>query len=479
MRKRGLRVLDFLLGNMKVVQRLSGFKGVWILFVIAIFLIIATPAISLAGGDPSGEKTYTTSLAGLELAVNFAWVLLCAFLVFNMQAGFAFLGAGFIRRKNTLNYLTMSYIDFCAGAFAFWLFGFALMFGGSQLAPGLESGNWFVGYSGWLLLGDAYDVQTAVIWLFQMMFAAAAATIIAGAVAERVTFQSYLIYTFMVTGVVYPLYGHWMWGGGWLATLPFGTGAKDFAGSGVVHCVGGLIALIAAWVVGPRMGKYVDGKPVAIPGHNLVYVVTGTLILLFGWFGFNAGSTLKVTDLRVSIIALNTFLSAIMGALTMIYFTYWTTKKADMVMACNGTLAGCVAITASSAYVAPWAAVCIGIIAAFIMRGSVYFVESVLKVDDPVGAVSVHGANGLWGLISVGVFADGTYGGVKGLITGHGGQLFAQFIAAVTVIVWCFSVALIMFIVLKHTVGVRVSPEGELEGMDIHEHGTECYPGYR
>lgn len=451
-------------------------RGLWIVPLIAILLLIASPAFA---GDPSGEATYSDTLEGLQFAINFAWVLLCAFLVFNMQAGFAFLGAGFIRRKNTLNYLTMSYIDFCVGAFAFWLFGFALMFGGSQLSPGLAGGNAVVGYSGFLLLGDSYDVQTAVTWLFQMMFAAAAATIIAGAVAERVNFQSYMIYTFLVTGIVYPLYGHWMWGGGWLATLPIGTGAKDFAGSGVVHAVGGLIALIGAWLVGPRMGKYQDGKPIAIPGHNLVYVVTGTLILIFGWFGFNAGSTMKVTDLRVSIIALNTFLSATMGAVTMIYFAYITTGKTDMQMACNGSLAGCVAITASSAYVPPWAAVCIGIIAAFIMRGCVYFVEAILKVDDPVGAVSVHGANGLWGLLSVGVFADGSYGGVNGLITGHGGQLLAQFIAAVTVIAWCFALGIGMFLALKHTIGIRVSPEAELQGMDIYEHGTECYPGYR
>ncbi|HHT9125208.1 MAG TPA: ammonium transporter [Candidatus Brocadiia bacterium] len=443
--------------------------------VVAIFLM-ATPALA---GDPSGVKTYSDTLEGLQFAINFAWVLLCAFLVFNMQAGFAFLGAGFIRRKNTLNYLTMSYIDFCAGSFTFWLFGFSLMFGGSQLAPGLVNGNSFVGYSGFLLLGDSYDVQTAVTWLFQMMFAAAAATIVAGAVAERVKFQAYLIYTFLITGIVYPLYGHWMWGGGWLSILPFGTGAKDFAGSGVVHAIGGLIAFIGAWMVGPRIGKYENGKPVVIPGHNLVYVISGTLILLFGWFGFNAGSTMRVTDLRVSIIALNTFLAATMGALVMIYYTYFTTGKADMQMACNGTLAGCVAITASSAYVPPWAAVVIGIIAAFIMRGCVHFIETTLKVDDPVGAVSVHGANGLWGLLSVGVFADGTYQGVNGLIMGHVGQLFSQFIAAVTAMAWCFSLGLGIFVFIKYTIGIRATAEAELQGMDVVEHGTECYPGYR
>jgi Amt family ammonium transporter len=455
-------------------------KRFWILMVLAILSLLMVFAGTVeAAGDPSGEKTYSKSLEGLEFAINSSWTLLCAFLIFNMQAGFAFLGAGFIRRKNTLNYVTMSYTDFCVGAFAFWLFGFALMFGGSQLAPGLASGNSFVGYSGFLLLGDSYDVQTSVVWLFQMMFAATAATIVAGAVAERISFQTYLIYTFLITGIVYPIYGHWMWGGGWLATLPFGTGARDFAGSGVVHAVGGLIAFIGAWMVGPRLGKYQNGKPVAIPGHNLVYVVSGTLILIFGWFGFNAGSTMKATDLRISVIALNTFLAAAMGTLTMIYYTYFTTGKVYTGMVCNGALAGCVAITASSAYVPSWAAVVIGIIAALIMRVCVYFVESILKVDDPVGAVSVHGAAGLWGLLSVGIFADGTYQGVNGLIMGHVGQLLSQFIAAVTVMAWCFSLGLGIFVVIKYTIGIRVSQEAEFHGMDLHEHGTECYPGYR
>lgn len=448
--------------------------------VLIIFsLLTGFAGIVEAAGDPGGEKTYSPSIAGLQLTLNFAWTLLCAFLVFNMQAGFALFCAGFIRRKNALNFVAMSYTDYCVGGFAFWLFGFALMFGGSQLAPGLAGGNWIIGYSGFLLLGDSYDVQTAAIWVFQMMFAATSATIVAGAVAERLKLQAYLIHAFLITGFIYPLYGHWMWGGGWLATLPFGAGARDFAGSSVVHAVGGLSALIGAWMVGPRMGKYQHGMPIAIPGHNFVYIISGTLLLVFGWFGFNAGSAMKITDLRVSIIVLNTFLAATSGAWTMIYFTYFTTRKVDMQMVCNGSLAGCVAITASSAYVPPWAAVVIGVTAAFIMRGSMYFVEFILKVDDPVGAVSVHGTNGLWGVLSVGIFADGTYQGVNGLIMGHGGQLLSQFIAVVTVMAWCLSLGLGMFAVIKYTIGLRVTPEVELHGMDLYEHGTECYPGYR
>jgi len=344
-------------------------------------------------GDPSGSNTYSDSIQGLKFSVNFAWILLSAFLVFNMQAGFAFLGAGFVQKKNTLNYLAMSFMNFCVGALIFWLFGFALMFGGSKLASGLSWGNSFIGYSGFLLLGDSYDVHTSVLWMFQIMFAATACTIVTGAVAERFKFHTHMIYSVFLCGMLYPIFGHWMWGKGWLQTLPFGVGARDFAGSGVVHGMGGLVAFIAAWMVGPRYGKYnPDGSPNVIHGHNLVYIVIGTLTLIFGWFGFNAGSTLAVTELRVSIIAVNTFLSAAAGAITLLYLSYFMTKKSDIIMACNGALAGCVAITASGAYVSHWAAIVIGLIASLIMRLSLYFIESKLKIDDPVGAISVHGA---------------------------------------------------------------------------------------
>lgn len=278
-------------------------------------------------------------------------------------------------------------------------------------------------------------------------------------------------------GIIYTIYGHWVWGGGWLATLPFGGGAKDFAGSGVVHAVGGLVGLAGAWLLGPRIGKFTaDGKPVAIPGHSITLVVLGTFILFFGWFGFNPGSTLAATDLRISVIAVNTFLAGALGAVTLAYLTYGMTRKADISLICNGALAGLVAITAPCAYVPPWAAVVIGIIAGFVMRGTVTLVESVFKIDDPVGAASVHAANGLWGLLSVGIFADGTYGGVNGLITGSGWQLLAQFIDCVTVIAWAFGLGVFIFWVLKITIGIRVSPAVELAGLDVHEHGTPCYP---
>lgn len=440
-------------------------------------LLIASVRTALAG-DPGGASTYSDSVQGLKFSVNFAWTLLSAFLVFNMQAGFTFLGAGFVQKKNALNYLAMSFMDFCIGALIFWLFGFALMFGGSKLTPGLLEGNRFIGYSGFLLLGDSYDVHTSVLWMFQIMFAATACTIVTGAVAERFKFHAHIIYSMFLCGVMYPVFGHWMWGKGWLEMLPFGVGARDFAGSGVVHGMGGLVAFIAAWLIGPRYGKYnPDGSANVIHGHNLVYIVIGTLILIFGWFGFNAGSTLAVTDLRVSVIAVNTLLSAAAGAVTLIYLSYFMTKKSDIIMACNGALAGCVAITASGAYVPHWAAIVIGLIASLITRLSLYFIENKLKIDDPVGAISVHGANGLWGLLSVGIFSDGTYGGVRGVIVGSYWQLLSQFIACVTLIAWCFGMAFLFFFVLKRLLGLRVPVNIERSGIDTYEHGTSCYPG--
>ncbi|UJS15911.1 MAG: ammonium transporter [Candidatus Jettenia sp.] len=447
---------------------------VFTLFIgLLIFLVKSTFA-----GDPGGTRTYSDSILGLKFSVNFAWTLLCAFLVFNMQAGFTFLGAGFLQKKNTLNYLAMSFADFCIGSIVFWLFGFALMFGGSKLAPGLSWGNQFIGYSGFLLIGDSYDVSASVLWIFQMMFAASACTIVTGAVAERIKFHIHIIYSAFLCGVIYPLFGHWMWGKGWLELLPFGVGARDFAGSGVVHGMGGLIAFVAAWMIGPRFGKYnPDGSPNVIQGHNMVYIVIGTLILIFGWFGFNAGSTLAVTELRIAVVSVNTFLSAIAGAITLLYFSYFKTTKSDVIMTCNGALAGCVAITASGAYVPHWAAIIIGVIASLITRTSLYFIESKLKIDDPVGAISVHGANGIWGLLSVGIFSDGTYGGVRGLITGSGWQLLAQFIACVTLVTWCLVAGFLFFFALKRFFGLRVPVNIERSGIDIYEHGASCYPG--
>lgn len=437
-------------------------------------MLVSAAAVQAQGPDPSGEATFA---ADPHTAVNFAWTLLCGFLVFFMQAGFAFVEAGFCRAKNTVNILTKNFMDFCIGGLAFWAFGFGIMFGGSQMAPGLEAGSSWIGYSGFFLSGGAYDVSTMVLWIFQMAFAAAAATIVSGAMAERTKITAYMAYSFLVSAIIYPIFGKWVWGGGWLGSLPFGAGARDFAGSGVIHAVGGLVALTGAVMVGPRRGKFgKDGKARSIPGHNMAFVVLGTIILFFGWFGFNPGSTLAATDLRISVIAVNTFLAGVAGAVTAMYVTLMRTGKADLGMACNGSLVGLVGITASCAYVAPWAAVIIGAIAAVIMMASVGFVENRLKVDDPVGAVSVHGAGGLWGLLAVGIFADGSYGGVQGLITGNGGQLIAQLITMAVVLVWALGMGFLLFGMIKKSMGLRASESEEISGLDMPEHGVECYP---
>ncbi len=437
----------------------------------AVLPLACAPAAWAA--DPTGTTTFK---ADPHSAVNFTWTLVAAFLVFFMQAGFALLGAGLIRSKNTVNYLTKSYMDFSIAALSYWAFGFALMFGGSQLASGLEHGTPWVGLSGFFLSGAAYDVTTALYWFFQMVFAATAATIVAGAMAERTKIQAYLAYSFLVSALIYPIYGHWVWGGGWLANLPFGVGARDFAGSGVVHAVGGLLGLVGAAMVGPRIGKFnPDGSPNPIPGHNMAYVVTGTFILFFGWFGFNPGSTLAATDLRISVVAVNTFLAGAAGGVVALYATLARTGKADVAMACNGALAGLVGITAPCAYVPTWAAVVIGGVAALVMMWSLGFVERVLKVDDPVGAVSVHAAGGLWGLLAVGIFADGTYGNVRGLIVGETGQLVAQLISMGVVTLWTLLTGYVMFALIRATIGLRASREEELQGLDIPEHGTPAY----
>lgn len=448
--------------------------NMWLLFIT--LGIFAVGLGTVEAGDPNGAETYSDSIGGLKYAINFTWTLLGAFLVFSMQSGFAFLG-GFLRQKNMLGYMAHCFIDSTLGAIVFYIFGFALMFGGSKLVPGLEFGNSFIGWDGFFLCGRSYDVQTIMFWLFQMVFATKTVSIIAGAVAERMKFVPYIIYSFLMCGLIYPIYGHWVWGGGWLSTLPLGAGVKDFAGCACVHTIGGIMAFVGAWALGPRKGKYnPDGSPNAIPGHNLVYVVIGTFILAFGWFGFNAGSTLAATDLRMSVVASNTFIAAAAGASVMLFLTWAMTGYVDILFVCNGALAGLVAITAPCAYVAPWAAAVIGLLSGLIMRGAVWLVEVKMRVDDPLGAVAVHAANGIWGMLAVGIFADGTYGGVSGLITGQGGQLLAQFVGTVVAMAWAFAWGSAVFFILKYTIGIRVSDLVESDGVDTHIHGSPCYP---
>ena len=375
--------------------------------------------------------------------------IVAAALVFFMQAGFAFLGAGLIRSKNTTNYLTKSFMDFAIASLGFWAFGFAFMLG--------DTAGGFIGRTGWFLTSGDY-----VGWIFQMVFAATAATIVAGAMAERTKLQTYLAYSFIVSALIYPIYGHWVWGDGWLGAM----GALDYAGSGVVHAVGGFVAFTGAFVVGPRMGKFVGGKAQELPAHSTPFVVAGTFILFFGWFGFNIG-----WGDDIGLNAVNTLLSGATGAVVALYITLIAKGKADILMACNGALAGLVGITAPVNFVDPWAAVVIGAIAAPIMYGSVKFVENVLKVDDPVGAVSVHGVTGLWGLLAIAIFAnDG------GLVGGSASLIVPQVVSIVAVVIWSLVTGFALFYLLKFTMGVRVSESEEQEGLDISEHGIQTYP---
>ena len=409
---------------------------------LAVGLLASANMAFADGHEPSAEW-----LNGY--ADNIVTVVAAA-LVFLMQAGFAFLGAGLIRSKNTTNYLTKSFMDFGIASLGFWAFGFALMMG--------DTAGGFIGMTGWFLTGGDY-----VGWIFQMVFAATAATIVAGAMAERTKLQAYLAYSFIVSALIYPIYGHWVWSeGGWLANM----GAQDYAGSGVVHAVGGLIALTGAAVVGPRIGKFVGGKAQELPAHSTPFVVAGTFILFFGWFGFNIG-----WGDDIGLNAVNTLLAGATGAVVALYITLIAKGKADILMACNGALAGLVGITAPVNYVDPWAAVVIGAIAAPVMYGSVLFVERVLKIDDPVGAISVHGVTGLWGLLAVAIFAnDG------GLVGGSAALLGPQLVSIVVVAAWSLGTGFALFYLLKFTMGVRVSAAEEAEGLDISEHGIQTYP---
>ena len=448
-----------------------------------VFLTGALAAVAwlLAAGspvmaaDPSGAETLE---ADPGVALDFVWVLVCAFLVFLMQGGFAMVEAGLCRAKNAINLMMKNLMDFSIGTLAFFVVGFAIMFGADQAG--------LFGTSGWLLAGSDYDVSSYLLFIFQAVFAATAATIVSGAVAERLKVRAYLIYAVVVCALIYPVYGHWVWGGGWLANLGFGLGHLDFAGSGVVHAMGGFIGLAGAIVLGPRIGKFgKDGKPRAIPGHSVVLAALGTFLLWFGWFGFNAGSTLSGHELRISVIATNTALAAAAAAVMAIIVVWLKTKKWDVPMGLNGALAGLVAITAPCAWVEGWAAVVIGLIAGMLVVGSVYFFEKI-KVDDPVGAVSVHGVNGVWGLLAVGLFADGTYGNyttdapyATGLFYGGGwDQFIAQGIGALACVAWAFIAGFILFKVMDKAFGIRVSPQEEIEGLDLIEHGAKAYPNF-
>jgi len=427
------------------------------------FAIAGLVAVAIMTGyNVAFAQDITSDADKLVVDDNIIWMF-GAFLVFFMQAGFAFLGAGLIRAKNTTNYMTKSFMDFAIASLSFWAFGFALMWG-TSVAGIAGNTNYF--------LTEANDGQTYVDFVFQMVFAGTAATIVAGAVAERTKTQAYLAYSFIIGAIIYPLYGHWVWGGGWLGALDKIDlpAAADYAGSGVVHAVGGFVALAGAVVVGPRIGKFnADGTSNILSGHNVPFVVIGTFILFFGWFGFN----INVGD-SIGLNAANTLLAGATGSVVALYIQLVRTGKTDILIACNGALAGLVGITAGAGYVEPWSAVTIGAIAAPVMMGSLILIERIFKIDDPVGAISVHGVTGLWGLLAVGIFANGN-NGVEGLVVGEGKQILSQLISMGVVLAWGLVTGFALFFFLKITMGVRATREEELEGLDISEHALPAY----
>ena len=407
-------------------------------------------------------------------ATDVMWVLVAAILVFFMQAGFSLCEAGLTRAKNTGNILMKNMMDFCIGTPCYWLIGFGIMFAGSgPLIGGLDP-----------LIQGSYDFGTLPTWcyaIFQTVFCATAATIVSGSMAERTNFKAYCIYSAAISLIVYPISGHWIWGGGWLSSLNF----HDFAGSTCVHMVGGLIACLGAAMLGPRIGKYdKNGKARAIPGHNMTAMALGVFILWFCWFGFNGGSTVAMTtdaDMELaSLVMFNTNLAAAVSTVAAMIFTWLRYGKPDVSMTFNAALAGLVAITAPCDCVTPVGAFFIGLIAGFLVVLSVEFFDNIAKIDDPVGAVSVHMVNGMWGTLAVGLFSNGGDGVAPGLFYGGGfKQLGIQALGIVSVAAYVLIVMFIVFKIIDKTVGLRVPAQVEIDGLDIHEHGlASAYSGF-
>jgi Amt family ammonium transporter len=441
-----------------------------------------------------------------RIAINVMWTLICGFLVMFMQAGFAMAETGFTQAKNAGHTMAMNFMIYVIGMLGYWVMGFAIQMGGSGGAATLGGGTTldseFVihlfgkdfglfGTKGFFLSGMTYDAVIFTIFLFQMVFMDTTATIPTGSMAERWTFKSFVVYGFFISAIVYPLYANWVWGGGWLSQLGknfgLGHGHVDFAGSSVVHLTGGVAALAGAIVLGPRLGKFkADGTPNAIPGHHIPMAVVGCFILAFGWFGFNAGSSLAGGDLRIGVVATNTMLAGGAAAFTSMMYMWFRYGKPDISMSANGLLAGLVAITAPCAFVNSVSAVVIGAVAGILVCVSVFFVERTLKVDDPVGAVSVHGVNGAWGVLALGLFADGTYGDglngvagtVKGLFYGGGSQFAAQVVGTLTNMIFVFIIMYVFFKVLDKIIPLRVDPELEMEGLDQAEVAVSAYPDF-
>lgn len=425
-------------------------------------------ASDLQAQDPSGAVAST---------LDSLWVITAAMFVFFMQAGFALLEGGLHSARNVVNILMKNLADFTIATVAFWAIGFAVMFG---------AGNAYLGWTGFGLWGGSESFESLswsavpleLKFFFHLMFAGTAATIVSGAIGGRVKFSTYLLFSLAMTAVIYPVMGHWVWGGGWLAELGF----FDFAGSTVVHSVGGFAALAGAIVVGPRIGKYdALGRPRAMPGHNMTFAALGVFILWLGWFGFNAGSTMAATVDDIAHILLTTNMAAAAGALGALSTSWAFFRKPDISMTLNGVLAGLVSITAACAYVGTGSAAVIGGFAGLLVVGSVLTLERI-GVDDPVGAISVHGVCGIWGALAIGLFAAPDFAAGEGLpgpgLFRGGGldQLTIQLIGAVSVAAASFAIAFVLFSLLRRTIGLRVGPEEEVAGLDWAEHGNEAYP---
>lgn len=457
------------------------------LVAMAFVALLFTPIASAQEAVAEAPELTAESIGALPQATgDILWLIVAAVLVFFMQAGFAMVESGLTRAKNACNIMMKNLLDFSFGAIAFLAVGYALMYG---------TGSGFVGWS-----SDYFFMSAAVVtpedvagpsyeaagWVFQVVFAATAATIVSGAMAERTKFAGYVIYSVVITGLLYPITGHWIWGGdGWLSAL----GMRDFAGSTVVHSVGAWAGLAGAIILGARKGKYnAEGKPMPIPGHNLPMATLGGFILFFGWFGFNAGSTLAAVD-ALAYVSMTTLLAAAAGTIGASMTTWFKFGKPDLSMAINGCLAGLVSITAPCASVSPLSAVAIGVVGGVLVVYSVLFIERTLKIDDPVGAVSVHGVCGAWGTLSVGLFGSaaidtaiwGADGAIQdGLFYGGGlSQFGIQFAGVAAVFAFTFFTGYVLFSVIHKTIGLRVSEQEELDGLDIGEHGNEAYADFQ
>ncbi len=434
----------------------------------------------------STTELTTITTSELKVGLDTLWVVIASVLVITMNAGFAMLETGFCRRKNAVNMLSKNLIVFAISTIAFWALGFALMFGDGNSLFGLQ-GFFLNGADNSPMMGSTYKgVYTSLSWagvplsakfLFQVAFAGTAATIVSGAVAERVKFIDFILFSFLLVAIAYPIIGHWTWGGGWLQNIGF----TDFAGSTVVHSVGGWCALTGAIILGPRIGKYqANGMPLPLPGHNLSIATLGCFILWIGWFGFNPGSTMAVGE-NIAYIAVTTNLAAASGGITATLTSWFLAGKPDLSLSINGILSGLVAITAGCSMVSYSSAIVIGVFAGFLVVLAVYFFDKI-KIDDPVGAISVHLVNGVWGTIAVGLFADINITGdeaISGLFsTGNINLLITQIVGIVSIGLTMVVLSTVFWSILKSLFGLRVSPEEEYLGLDIGEHGMEAYTGF-